>query len=459
MANTARLAAPVGAEEAEAPTRIARVREFCLSRPATAVFLAALVARFAVAVVVFATSGGTLFLDDESYASLAADAASGADRAWDPYLDWLYTRTGVLLWPVTGLYEVFGPVVLVGQSYVALLGATAAAMTTLVAREVVPTRWALLAGGIVALLPSQVLWSSLILKDAAVWAMLAGLAVVAARMHCAAGRRLVAWAGVAALLFLALAYLRLHTMEVALIAFFVAALVGPRAGRTQRAALAGGILMFLPLLFGMGLAGSTFVANAGSLEDRRLNNAAGAVSAIVDTPPAVKPSPEPSGAGTGAGVNGPAKAGSGSGVDDPATVAPAAEEEVIGPASSGVWGNVRYLPSGLAAAGLRPYPWETRGSESVALKLAGIEAFAWYALLLVALVGLVMVVRQRARAMVFPLLVLGGTWFMYALTEGNLGTAFRHRGEFVWPVAVLVAAGSPQILTWWRRRMARDTRS
>ena len=44
---------------------------------------------------------------------------------------------------------------------------------------------------------------------------------------------------------------------------------------------------------------------------------------------------------------------------------------------------------------------------------------------------------------VVPLGVQGG------LSEGNLGTAFRHRGEIVWAVAILAAWGARSLAAWW----------
>jgi hypothetical protein len=41
----------------------------------------------------------------------------------------------------------------------------------------------------------------------------------------------------------------------------------------------------------------------------------------------------------------------------------------------------------------------------------------------------------------FPLLVGGALVCMWALVDGNIGTAFRHRGEIVWAVVVLAAHG------------------
>lgn len=45
--------------------------------------------------------------------------------------------------------------------------------------------------------------------------------------------------------------------------------------------------------------------------------------------------------------------------------------------------------------------------------------------------------------------------FVYALSEGNFGTAFRHRGELVPPTAVLAALGAPTIVRVWQERRER----
>ncbi len=87
---------------------------------------------------------------------------------------------------------------------------------------------------------------------------------------------------------------------------------------------------------------------------------------------------------------------------------------------------------------LRPYPWT--GTDNARLQLARAETLLWYPMLALAVLGLVRL-RDRARVLAFPLVVGGGTAVMWALVEGNFGTAYRHRGEFVWAVAVLAAAG------------------
>jgi hypothetical protein len=97
---------------------------------------------------------------------------------------------------------------------------------------------------------------------------------------------------------------------------------------------------------------------------------------------------------------------------------------------------------------LRPLPWEAIApGRAPGIRLAGAEDVFWYPVLALALCGL-FVLRGRLRFMAFPLLVGAATAFMYGVTEGNVGTAYRHRGEFVWVAALLAAAA----LQWMARR-------
>jgi hypothetical protein len=367
-------------------------------RPVLAVFLIALGLRAIAAVIITAGWGGSLFLDDASYSRLAQAAADGTLDELGYYPGWLYERTGTLLVPVTGLYEVFGPVKLAGQLYVSVLGAATTALTTRLALELVDRRWALVAGLLLAVLPSQILWSSVIMKDAAVWACLSALAVAVAIAARSTGRRLALTGLVAAVLLGLLGYLRLHTLEVASVALFLAMLVSAREGRPVRVAGALALLVCVPIAFGMGPAGAPFVADAGSLADQREANAAYADSAVVTF-----------------------------------------DSEGGEPLSA----ELSYLPTGLTVVALRPWPWET-SSGSAAVRMARAEALVWYAIVALAFVGL-STAWGRRRVLAFPLLCGGAVLVMYGLTEGNLGTAYRHRGEIVWVVALLAALGAERL--------------
>jgi hypothetical protein len=370
-------------------------------RPVLAAFATALVARVVVAVVITIGWGGTLFVDDAAYSRLAAAAADGRLDQLGAYPQLLYERTGTLTVPLTALYDVFGVFKLSGQLYVAVLGAATAALVARLALEVVDRRFALVAGLTVALLPSQILWSSLILKDAAVWATVSGLAVVVAVAGRTTGRRLVPLAAATAALLALLGFLRLHSLEVACVAVVLATLVGRPEQRLLRVSGAVALLVCVPLAFGMGAAGEPFVRGAPNLATQRARNAEHAQSAVVAAVP--------------------------SSADDTG--------------SSLV--DVSYLPKGLTVIALRPWPWEPSGSLGVTL--ARLETVVWYPLLALAAIGLTTAWRRR-RVLAFPLLYAGTMFVIYGLAEGNLGTAYRHRGEAVWAVALLAVLGVERVV-------------
>jgi multidrug efflux pump subunit AcrA (membrane-fusion protein) len=113
--------------------------------------------------------------------------------------------------------------------------------------------------------------------------------------------------------------------------------------------------------------------------------------------------------------------------------------------------DIAHLPRGLSVMLFEPVPWATGGSTT--LQMARAEALFWYPLLVMAAVGL-WVARSHLRVLSFPLSLGGGILLMYALAEGNIGTAFRHRGEFVWVVAVLAALGLHQVIALRQQRKA-----
>jgi hypothetical protein len=395
------------------------------ARPVLAVFALALAVRALAAVIITVGWGGTLFSDDSAYSNLSEAAANGTLHQLGDYYEWLYTRAGTLTVPVTALYEVLGPVKLAGQLYVALFGAATAALTTRLALEIAGWRWAVLAGLLVALIPSQVLWSSIVLKDPVVWAILAALAVLSAIATRSTGRRLALAGLTATVLVCLLGFVRLHTMEIAVVALFVAMLLGVRRQWLPRVAGAAALLVCVPLVYGMGPAGWSYVKTAGgNVTYQRTVNAIEANSAVVD------PTPPPASAGA------PTAGGS----------APESAPPPPPPEDTGARAQLSYLPTGVTVVALRPWPWESAGG-GIGIRLARAESLLWYPLVLLALVGLVTAWPAR-RVLAFPILAAAATLVTYGLTEGNLGTAFRHRGEVVWVVALLAALGVGRLWTW-----------
>ena len=429
--------------------------------PVRTVLLVAIVLRLGVALGLALLAGGVLAHDDQTYSNMARELSSGGIRHWDAYTYSVYTNTRTFLIPLTWLYGLFGPHQLVGQLFVAALGATTAALTCRLALEAFSPRWALVPGLIVALLPSQIVWSAAVLKDAFVWLLLVVVALAVAIASRTTGRRLLLWAAVAIGGLFLLAFLRMHSFVVAIWAVAIAAWFGISASRWLRGAGAVAVAVCLPWVIGAGPGAYGFLTNVGSFEQRRVLNAMGANTAIVDIPTddgVMRPR-------TG-GISGGLNSFSGRGgtysrggvpsafdawaitalPDDalPAwgfehTRPPPPEVEPPPPPPTLASADIRHLPRGLVVMLLEPVPWKEGGTTQ--LRLARAEALVWYPLLVLALIGVVRALRYL-RVAAFPLVAGGGILLGYALSEGNIGTAFRHRGELVWAVALLAAMGA-----------------
>jgi hypothetical protein len=419
-----------------------RVLRILRDHPVLAVFTIALVVRVLAATALFVVHGGQLFGDDKTYFDLASQRASGQTQAWTPYVHGLFRTTAAYTWPMVALFKVFGPIVLLGQLYTALLGALTAAGTSLVALEALRRGPAMAAGMIVALLPSQVLWSALTLKDAMVWMVAVAIALVVAvagRTH--ASSALVPRLLALGLLLIVMGYLRHHTLVVVCWAAAIAVWFGHREGRWFRGAAVTAMAVLVPLSLGLGPAGWGLVTSStASLETRRADNAIGAGTAVVAAPTAAPVQPGPVAASGGSGGSG---ASGSSGDSGGSTATPRPTQQVPAaapmPPSDEIGGgsNLHYLPTGLRVILLDPAPWTRQANARV--RLAQAESFVWWPLLLLAVGGL-WAARRCLRVLAFPALAAGATAVMYGLSEGNFGTAFRHRGELVWAVAVFAGA-------------------
>lgn len=391
---------------------VRRVADASLRHPVATVFVVALSTRVVVAVAVFVVFGGALFYDDATYSSLAAAKAAGEGASWSREWRDLYRATAAFLVPLTGVYSFLGPVVLAGQLMVASVGALTAALTTRLALEVVPRTWAVAAGLVVAWLPSQVLWSSLTLKDAFVWAALVALALVVALAARARAGRLLALGLLAAALLLLLARLRMHTMVIGAWSAAAASWVGG-GRRVLRGIGAIALACIVPALVGGGPGGLEVVLEGDTPAQRRVANAVGAETAFVPIPPTTT------------------------------TVIPANVPPPPAPAgSTGLGTELRHLVRGISVMLLEPYPWDPVRSDR--LRFAKAENLVWYPVLGVACAGFAALVRHR-RVLLFPTLAAAGILVTYALAEGNFGTAYRHRGELVWVVAVAAGAGGARL--------------
>jgi hypothetical protein len=416
---------------------------FVLQRPALSIFLLAFVIRLLVITGVILFTDHVVIPDEIQYLTLAQRAADHqlTSTLWNGYGRSLYHATATFMWPLTALYWLLWPFRGFAMILVALAGAGTAAFTTATALALLPRRWAMAAGGIVALLPSQVLWSSVVLRESFVWFLLAAVGYACTSLALGRGRARTSLALVL-LACVGLGYLREQTMIVAAWAVPAVLILGPRRRRLSLGLAGCVIALVAPFISGSGLGGASLLKKAvPSLGSTRAYMSMNAKSAFVPTTVVATRPP----------------------VGTPTTVAPAAPDrhaEIVNnktgevySVDEGVDTNLRAFPPGLLAVTLRPLPWES--TESLTLTLAQIEQPAWYALYALAGIGL-WVERRRWRALLPAVTLVGGIVIVAAVTQGNLGTAFRHRGQIVWALAVPAACGAQHV--WGRVALHRTLR-
>jgi hypothetical protein len=118
-----------------------------------------------------------------------------------------------------------------------------------------------------------------------------------------------------------------------------------------------------------------------------------------------------------------------------------------------------YLPRALAIGLLAPFPWQwfdTKGSTGVVRGFASVEMLLLYLLLPGLGAGAAQLLRRRDRGGLFVLALVVCSAAALSLVVANLGTLFRLRLQFVFPMLVLAAGGDP--VGWWRRRLGARAR-
>lgn len=415
-----------------------RVRQWALRHPYWTVFVVAFVLRVVAAIVIWSMFGGSLFLDDRTYVDMAVAWAEDDTASWRPYTSWLFNRTLSLLVPLGVLYKIIGPSMLAGQLLVAVFGALTAVLVARLLHLTLGRRHALAGGLLIGIWPSAVVFSATVMKDALAWAALAGLAVVTARLNRSRGREIFVFATFAALLLLFLGHIRVHTTVAAAWAFALAVLLARPHERLRRWSSALVVTLIVPWIVTAGPFGVQMTTAVPELDDIRAFHSTGG-SAVPAARRDAEQVPAPPGDGSTADSSRP-----GPGVPAPSTDGRNASiEEAVGR-------NIAYLPTGLTVMLFEPLPW--RSSDSAVFQLARVENVAWYLVLLLAAVGAWRGVVTHRDAFLFPLFAGGSTLVMWSLVEGNMGTAYRHRGEFGWAVMVFAVVGTSVLIERVRSR-------
>lgn len=422
-------------------TRRKRFMEWVEGHPHMTVLIVAAVARLTTVVAVGPLRAGVVVPDETQYLGLAAAVASGRGaESWQPgYGGALYFSTATFMRPLSALVWIFGPHQLVGQLLAAVFGVATAVLTTLLAIRLVRRRLAVLAGLIVALLPSQVLWSSLVLRESMVWTTLVLLALTISWAAAARSwRQQLGWGLASALSLYGLADLRGQTAVVAAFALLGAALVVRTPHRVRLIVGALAIASLAPALASAGPFGYTVIETAlPRLAVIRANLSLGAHSSTVRVRP-LPPAPATSRA-TASATSGGSSATPSAAPSAPAAVVTDAEGNRYAVDDTSPASSVATIPRGLVDVTLRPFPWEPASDSSV--RLAQVENVAWGGLYLLALAGVGTTWRRREE-LAFPALVGVGLLLVAAVTQGNLGTAFRHRSQMLWLLAIFAVLGA-----------------
>ena len=436
-----------------------RVWDWAVERPVLAVVVVSATARLAIALVLNLFDIWSLAPDAGQYLAIAEANADGRLAGfWNGYGLSLYQTTRSFSGQLWILFELFGPYRLLGQLLAVIYGVLPAGLTVCLALRLLRPAFALLAGMIVAFLPSQVKFSSVTLRESLVWALLAAVAVIYSRLGPRTSRSsiVIGVAGLAVLFYL-LATVRGQTAIVALWCMTFA-LVAVRGHRLLRCGSAAVLLLVVPLFIGYSPGGVTYLMKAANrLGTVRTYMAMSADTAINELEPLY------SQAGVGdvdqAGVGDLDQAGVSSGgvgddthlavIDRSAYPDPDGRQKfVIDKGGRAVVvhnelpANLRVLPKGLLAVTLRPAPWEAARSRK--FQVAGFENIVWLPLFVFAGVG-AWVRRRDVHVVAFPASLVISLTLAAAVTQGNLGTAFRHRGQVLWVLAILAVAAVQHI--------------
>ncbi len=355
------------------------------SRALLAIFLAAVFVRFGVALLVAYAAPSQFFaLDDHKYTRYGIELA--AHWAGEGPFPEIYGRLGYYAWNAF-LFTLLGPSPLAPVFVNTVLGGVACLLAHSIARELGGPRAGLLAAGIAAFWPSLVLWSSLNLKDASaifgLLLLLRGAQRLASRIALAPVLQL-------ALGFFVVAMLRNYLAWVAGASVALAWLL-PRLRTSPVVSLA--LLGAVGVMLGQ-VAPIQELAEEASFEsiDRaRRGLALGASAYLAD-----------------ADVSTPARA-------------------------------LGFLPVGLVYFLLAPLPWQLFNSRQL---FTLPEMLAWYALIPLVVLGLRDALRTRFAAAAPPAFFAAFASITYALVEGNLGTAYRHRAQVMVLFLLFAAVGA-----------------
>ncbi len=454
------------------------LRGMVLRQPAWTAFVVALTSRLVLVFGAHIAHRWPLIPDEGQYVELATLAADSRinDFCCGGYGPALYSSTRLYAWQMHGLVELFGPRAWILQMPAVLYGAVGAYVVTRIAEKFISAQWALFAGLVVALLPSALLHSSTIMRESLIWLLIVGAAWLVVLWSEDRGlRRLVTCSVGLLLVVVGLGWLRDQTaILVAWSLIPVALFVGNQ--RRRRICLMVVVLLVGPWVTASGPAGLVLLSNSVPvLGSVRAWMSIEADSAIIkfDVIPFSVPEEEVQARGwwskprSSGGVpqlvaacdpfESTTESGAAAIVERcTETVCIDGEcQEIVGGSlivDNSVTASLKAIPGGLAAFYFRPLPWEAIGEQSLIFRLAAVENLLWFVLYGFALYGIRPLWRRHPAIVVFGSSFLLTAGLGAAVTQGNIGTAFRHRLQILWVVALLAVVGGERLWTRWQSR-------
>jgi dolichyl-phosphate-mannose-protein mannosyltransferase len=366
-------------------------------------FLFALVIRVLIATTIFVFNGQDFFGGDawtyDHFGLMQMDAWGGdrsAQMEVDRFVGTGFASSWGMLYIVAGIYSIIGRNMLAIQLLNAVLGAATAAIIFLCAEHVFNNRKvARVAGLAVAFYPSLVLWSSQGLKDGPTVFFLALSILATLRL----GNKLT----LRHLLILMLSLVGVLAFRFYIFYMMVAAIVGAyiigmKAFTMQSMARQFIVVLVIGLsftYFGVTRYATAQFEQYGNLEQLQRSRQDLATSA---------------------------KSGFGRDVDVSTTS-----------------GALTTIPTGLVYLLFAPFPWQL-GSLRQSLTLP--EMVVWWAAFPLLILGAWFSLRYRLRQMAPILIFTSMLTLAYSVFQGNVGTAYRQRGQILVFYFIFVAVGS-----------------
>ena len=481
---------------------VGQLAQLALRRPLTAVGIVAFVPRTLLAVFVNRADIWSLAPDSVQYLAVTEAAADGRLATfWFGYGESLFQSTRTFTLQILLLFEVFGPSRFAAQCVAVLYGVLAAVLTVVIARRLVRPGYALSAGLVVALLPSQIAFSSAAIRESLIWCLLA-LTIFfvfrSGRSERALGS--IGWMVATAGPIFLMSYLRVHSALLVTWCLIGGLLLKGRTrlGRSLAVVL---LVVLLPVFMGMGPGGVEYAsASAKGLGTVRAVLAMSAESAIAapsmfdesvvvagdptlcsecpllpandgsanEGSATLDPSmPAESANAAGGSTSGPTPGAASAVCGVECDVAPSLPGDILERVTELNTTNQKFIvdaegrhimldndleatlasfPHGLVSVTLRPFPWEADGG--FGRTAAALESPIWLLLILLSVVGIVAKWRSSDEA-IFLMVQVALFTGAAAVTQGNLGTAFRHRGQVLVALAVLSMVGIEHLRDRW----------